>query len=197
MEEVWKPISEYDGFYEVSNTGKVRSVDHIRKSGRSDYLMKGRELKQIFGSSGYLQVSLSKLGKTKIIMVHRLVAKTFVENKSEDCIAVNHKDGNKTNNHASNLEWVTYSENQKHAYKNGLNRWVEGKGRPSKPVVKIDLNSGKVLETYPSMGSAARANGSGYISPIKECCEGKTKSSYGFKWLYLNDYQKLIKESEE
>lgn len=197
LEEVWKPISEYEGFYEVSNTGKVRSLDHFRKSGFGSYFMKGRELKQNFGNSGYLQVGLSKFGSKKFVMVHRLVAKTFLENKSSSCTAVNHKDGNKSNNNVSNLEWVTYSENQTHAYKNGLNRWVEGKGRPSKPVVKIELNSGKVLATYDSMGAAARDNGKSYVSSIKRCCENKTKSAYGFKWFYLEDYKKLISESEE
>ena len=197
MEEIWKDVPGYEGFYEVSNTGKVKSLNHIRKNGFGKYLMKGRELKQNFGNSGYLQVCLSKLGKTKIIMVHRLVAKTFVEKKSDDCIAVNHKDGNKANNYASNLEWVTYSENQKHAYKNGLNSWNPAKGKPMKSVVQLDLETNEIVAIHDSIGDASRFVGAKCSSSISRCCNNPKKhmSSYGYKWKFKNDED--MEESEE
>lgn len=199
MEEIWKDIPDYEGFYKISNTGKIRSVDHKRKCFDSFYVMKGRELIPSFGSSGYLQVGLSKLGKTKIFMIHRLVAKVFVENNdSKNNIAVNHIDGNKTNNYASNLEWVTYSENQKHAYKNGLNRWSPGKGKPMKSVIQLDKTTNEIVAIHNSIGDAKRAVCAKSSSSISRCCKdtNKHRIAYGFKWIYKDEYEKSI-ESEE
>lgn len=114
--EIWKPVVGYEGLYEVSNTGKVRSLERITTVGRRGI---GKELKQYLLPCGYLDVSLSNSGKIKHKRVHRLVADAFCENpdgKGE----VNHKDGNKQNNSACNLEWCTNSENMIHAYQQGL-----------------------------------------------------------------------------
>lgn len=114
--EIWKPVVGYEGLYEVSNTGKVRSLERINTVGRRGI---GRELRQYLLPQGYLDVSLSSRGKISHKRVHRLVADAFCENPdSKD--EVNHKDGNKQNNTASNLEWCTKSENMIHAYQKGL-----------------------------------------------------------------------------
>lgn len=199
--ELWKPIKGYEGFYEVSNTGKVRSLDREIKVFHGSYVMKGRELKPSFGSSGYLQVGLSKFGKTKIFMIHRIVAKTFVDNDNTKCkIAVNHIDGDKTNNNSDNLEWVSYSDNQKHAYANGLNSWNPSKGMPSKPVVQIYLDKNKAKAFYESLGEAERAVGKkgGRIS-IMRCCKGdkRNKTAYGFKWMFKEDYENWLQKQYE
>lgn len=110
--EQWKDIDAYEGMYQVSSHGRVRSLDRKDHRGR---FWKGRILKQVKIKSGYYQVTLLKIGKQKQIGVHRLVALAFVPNENKPKI-INHKDGNKTNNFASNLEWVTVSENTKHAY---------------------------------------------------------------------------------
>lgn len=199
MTEVWKPILGYEGYYDVSNTGKVRSLDRKRNNVRYSRNLKGKELKQSFGNSGYLQVNLSVFGKQKIFMVHRLVGIAFVENDDiEFKIAINHKDGNKTNNNASNLEWVSYSENQKHAYENGLNKWNPSKGKPMKSVVQIDPDTDEVVCVFDSIGDATRRVGAKSASGISHCCNHKKRynTAYGFKWMFEKEYEDLL-ESEE
>ena len=108
--ENWKPVVGYEGLYEVSDKGRVRSVDRITRDGR---FWKGRMLGQFKAGQGYLRSVLSVNGKYHHEYIHRLVAMAFIpnpENKAE----VNHKDGNKHNNVVSNLEWVTKSENGLH-----------------------------------------------------------------------------------
>lgn len=106
--ETWKDIEGYNGFYQVSNHGNMRS----RYLGLTN-------LKLQVDKDGYFKISLMKDRKQKRYMVHRLVAMAFIPNpENKPCI--NHKDGDKKNNHVSNLEWVTISENTKHAFDNGL-----------------------------------------------------------------------------
>ena len=109
MEEEWRPIKGYEGLYEVSNMGRVKSL-HRHQSAI---------LKQGMGHSGYMGVSLYKNGTRNRTLVHRLVATAFIQNPYNYEI-VNHKDGNKNNNIVDNLEWCTSSYNTKHAYRIGL-----------------------------------------------------------------------------
>lgn len=120
MIEEWKPVIGFEGFYEVSNMGNVRSTDRLVNCSRGNgkRLWKGKELKQtVAATRGYNQISLSKEGVTYKVYVHTLVAKAWLNGENE---TVNHKDGNKQNNKASNLEWCSYSDNSKHAYATGL-----------------------------------------------------------------------------
>lgn len=117
----WRPIKDYEGIYEVSNTGVVRSLDRVLvyenprfKSLRMDNL-KGKVLKQFpSGSRGYLKVILYNGGKIKNRYTHSLVAEAFIP-RSNESLQVNHKDNNILNNHVSNLEWVTQHENIQHS----------------------------------------------------------------------------------
>lgn len=122
--EIWKDIKGYEGLYQVSNYGRVKSLD--RKSDIDGRLIKSKILKPGLNNPGYKFVILRKNGISENKMIHRLVAETFLNNPM-DC--VNHKDGNKLNNHMSNLEWCTYSENKKHAYETGLS---PQRGKPKK-----------------------------------------------------------------
>lgn len=125
MEEVWKDVKGYEGYYQVSNLGNIKSLERIiENSGTRTgyYKIKERILKPRENKSrnGYYELSLRKDGKEKRFKVHRLVACAFIENpynKPE----VNHIDGNKSNNYASNLEWTTSKENKEHAWNIGLN----------------------------------------------------------------------------
>ena len=120
QDEVWKDIEGYEGLYQVSNFGNIKSLPRIRHNGKGTYIQKEKLLKQTFTSTGYKKVELCKDGKRKGFKVHRLVAIAFIpnpDNKPE----VNHIDGNKINNNIDNLEWVTSSENTIHAYETGLN----------------------------------------------------------------------------
>ena len=120
QDEVWKDIEGYEGLYQVSTCGNIKSLAKPRKNGNGrSYTQKEKLLKQTFTSTGYKKVELYKDGKRKGFKVHRLVAIAFIpnpDNKPE----VNHIDGNKINNNIDNLEWVTSSENSIHAYETGL-----------------------------------------------------------------------------
>ena len=111
QEEMWRPYAKLNGFVEISNYGNVRNP-------KTD-----RVLRQAFNkSTGYFSVFVKpngRQGKGKYIRVHRAVAETWIENPEQHPV-VNHKDGNKLNNHVDNLEWCTYSHNSKHAYDLGL-----------------------------------------------------------------------------
>lgn len=126
--EQWKQISGYEGFYEVSNLGRVRSVR--RTFTRSDGKVKtfqGKILSPGKKTNGYLFVGFSRIGKRKAHHIHRLVASAFIPNP-EDKPFVNHKNLDKSDNRASNLEWVTHSQNIQHAKDNGVYDQYKGEG---------------------------------------------------------------------
>lgn len=115
MKEVWKEIEGYEGFYEISNLGNVRSVGG--QIGTS--LRKPRVLAQSSTKDGYKKVRLQRNEKDKTVQVHRLVAEYFIDNP-HNYDTVNHKDGDKTNNKVENLEWCNRSYQMYHAYEKGL-----------------------------------------------------------------------------
>lgn len=165
--EIWKPIRFYMGAYEVSNYGRVRSL----QSG------KPRIMAQTSGTWGYLVVNLNGTPK----LVHRLIADTFIPNpqgKKE----VNHVNGDKFDNIPENLEWVTPSENIKHAVHTGLNQFTLDK---CKKVAQYD-REGNFIAEYPSINSAAEALGKpGQHTNLRKVCEGKRKSFQGYFWKYI------------
>jgi hypothetical protein len=116
--EIWKEIKGYEGLYQVSDYGRIKSLSHINHLGkfRPECILGNR-----LSDRGYHTAVLYSNGKPKSFKVHRLVAKAFIDNPLNKP-HVNHLDGVKSNNFIDNLEWVTISENQKHAFKNGLNR---------------------------------------------------------------------------
>lgn len=105
IEEIWVDIPGYDGFYQVSNMGRVKTTANVYK--RHERILKSREI------GGYVYVTLSKQGKQKKCYIHRLVAEIFIQNPSKLPV-VNHKDERKSNNCVSNLEWCTQSYNLKY-----------------------------------------------------------------------------------
>lgn len=122
LKEIWKDIPGYEGYYQASTFGRIRSLDRDRVDtlGRK-FRVKGTIRKPATSKDGYLELDLNCDGHVKYFRVRRLVAITFIpnpENKPE----VNHKDGNKKNNSALNLEWVTSLENIHHAIETGLKR---------------------------------------------------------------------------
>lgn len=119
----WKPVLGYEGLYEVSNDGRVRSLDRKDRMGRDRI---GRELAQGNINTGYRKVDLKHNGKKSSKTVHRIVCDAFLGTAPD--MWVNHKDGDKNNNHLSNLEWVTPSDNHRHAYSTGLRSCVTAKG---------------------------------------------------------------------
>lgn len=131
MQEIWKDIPGYEGYYQVSNQGVVKALERTYKqfnglTGNYNYRVYPEKVMFVEeDKDGYLKTRLSKDGKQKKFFVHRLVAMTFIPNQ-ENKPEVNHKDGIKKNNGSENLEWVTTSENQRHAIANKLYETARG-----------------------------------------------------------------------
>lgn len=192
MREEWRPVRNYEGLYEVSNMGNVKSLNynHTGKEG----ILKAKK-----NSSGYLQVHLYKDGKAKFYTVHKLVAQAFCKNP-EGYTEINHKDEDKTNNNADNLEWCSRSYNNSYndkAKKAGKKIAEKLRGRKqseetikkrveklSKPVLGINKINGLILE-FPSTMEASRQTGIDQGN-ITRCCQGKRNSCGGFYWMYAN-----------
>ena len=134
-DEIWKDIKYYEGLYQISNYGNVKSLPKERRNRRGVYIQKEKLLSLTNTSTGYKKVELVKDGKRKGFKVHRLVAQAFIPNPDEKP-QVNHIDGDKTNNYVDNLEWATASENSIHAYNTGLNS------------NKKELNENEIISMY-------------------------------------------------
>ncbi|WP_368904906.1 NUMOD4 domain-containing protein [Bacillus wiedmannii] len=176
MKEQWVPIADYEGHYEISNKGNVKSIK----------FKKHRILKP-FEWKGYKKIKLVMDGTEKTVPIHRLVALAFVENQESKPL-VNHKDGNKENNVYTNLEWTTNAENIKHAYDNNLIS-IKKKMRSAKPkaVLQIDKETGDVLAKFESAGEAERETGI-WGSHIRRVCLGELKQSGGYVWKYAESH---------
>lgn len=140
MEEIWKDVVGYEGYYQVSNLGRVRSLDRIASNGRK---IKGKILSTKANTPPYYpRVSLSVNGKMKLVQVHRLVAQAFVYNPDpEHKTQVGHKDESRTNNRADNLEWVTPKENSNMPlHRKRVSKANEGKVLSAETKSKISLS---------------------------------------------------------
>lgn len=158
----WQAVKGYEGLYEVSENGIIKSLDRyiVGKDGIKKRL-KGKEIFQTVSKTDEknhlprARVQLWKNNKVKMIAVHKIVALAFVPNpKGKPCI--NHIDGNPLNNHYTNLEWCTYSENMKHAYKNGLAKTKHPyTQKTNKAVIGVNKTTGEIIRCN-SVHEAAR-----------------------------------------
>lgn len=194
--EIWKDIKGYEGYYQVSNYGNVRSLD--RFDGVHD--RKGQLITPILKYNGYLQVGLRKHSQRKYISVHRLVALHFLENP-ENKEQVNHIDCNKLNNHVDNLEWVTPKENQQHAKRNGLRDHMRKgpdhpyygmRGERSKSAKKVVRYNPETHEVK-IYNAKILAKDDGFdVTSISKCCHKKLKTHKGYEWYFYEDFDKEI-----
>lgn len=181
MNEIWKPIEGTDGRYEVSNTGKLRSLNY-KRTGRV------RELKPAPDPKGYMKTMLLFDGKSKTVKVHRLVAEAFIPNP-ENKPQVNHIDGNKANNRADNLEWICNIDNAHHAIENGLfensyKATAQANEKRKRPIL-ARRDDGEQL-VFDSINSASRELGL-HRSHIQSVLKGNRNHTGGYKFSYLNE----------
>lgn len=170
--EVWKDIVGFEGLYQVSNMGRVKSLKYWSNIYKK-YYEREKILKQATHPKGYKIVGLHINGKNITKKVHRLVAEAFIPNPN-NLPEVNHKQGIKSDNRATELEWATASENVQHAYDAGLKK--------TKKVIQYDLNGNKIKE-YKSSREAERATKIDH-SNILNCCNGVYKQCNGYIWRY-------------
>lgn len=165
LSEIWKDIKGYEGIYQVSNLGNVKSLNYNRSH-------KERLLKPTPTKRGCLIVEL----KSKAYQVHRLVAQTFIPNPN-NLPQVNHIDENTSNNIVSNLEWCDAKYNSNHGTRN-----ERIKQSHLKPVVQYNINN-EYINTYPSIIEAHKLTGIDK-SHISSCCNNKRKTAGGCKWVF-------------
>ena len=203
MNEKWKPVVGYEGFYEVSDTGKIKTLGRTiqQKDGRTRTI-KSKVMKDRTNNRGYHIISLNTGNSKKDHLVHRLVAMAFLPNP-DNLEQVNHIDGNKDNNSVSNLEWCDQTHNMKEAYKLGLRKatlpvWDDElrakfsaikKGTRNysqmKKVIQYSLE-GEYIACYRNAEDAAKAIGIKDKTGIYDVCTGRKnrKQCGGYKWKY-------------
>ena len=202
MEEIWRDVVGYEGLYMVSNYGKVMSLNYCKRG-------YAKLLTPKVNRSGRLWVNLYKNGVNKPFLIHRLVGTAFIPNP-DGLPQINHKDENPKNNHVGNLEWCDNLYNARYSFERHPERkianlrkkyqtayligdewhgmhakfgqpWKNGP-KNKKPVVQYTKDMIET-KTWKSISVVVKETGWRYSS-IKECCEGKRKTAYGFKWQY-------------
>lgn len=165
MKEIWKNIKEYEGLYQISNFGNVKSI-------RSNKILKVNK------SNEYDMVTLFKNGKRKFLYIHRLVAENFIKNPNKlEC--VNHKDENKKNNEITNLEWCSKKYNCNYGKRNEK----VSKSLSKYKIIQKDKN-GRVIKIWENIWELEH-NTKYKKQSIRSCCQNKWKYAYGYKWEYL------------
>lgn len=187
MKEEWRPCKGFEPFYEVSNTGKVRSV--AIWSDKYQRIIKRPVIKlkkQETTKDGYKRVVLCYYGKHYHCAVHRLVAMAFIANpRKKPC--VNHKDENPSNNLWLNLEWCTYKYNSNYGtLPQRIKEWQTNSPVRSKAVFQYDLD-GTFITAYPSANEASRSIGTVSGDMITRVCRGQARTAGGYKWSYENN----------
>ena len=166
--EIWRDVAGYENLYKVSTEGNIKSI-------RSNKI-----LSLDTSQNGYKRVSLYKNKTIKHYLVHRLVAQAFIPNP-DNLPQVNHKDEDKSNNCVSNLEWITHKDNCN--YGTRLERMSKTR---SKPIIQLSLE-GEFIREWESASEVAMVLGC-CRQNINNCLRGVTKTAFGFKWRYVEDY---------
>ena len=192
-EEIWVDICGYEGLYQVSNRGRVRSLDReIYKNNNVKQFSKSFILK-FEKNKGYNYVHLFKNGVRKRMAVHRLVAEAFIPNPESKPV-IDHINTIRDDNRVENLHWVTPKENMENPLTKEKRKTIKPTGRPkganSIKVVQLDKDTNELIKIWNSAMEAQRECGFDNGN-INRCCRGKYKSHKGYKWMYYEDYIKL------
>ena len=190
--EIWKDVIGYDNVYQISNLGRVRSLNRtdVDCHGRMQK-RKGKLIKPTENSNGYLRVYLAYRGKKEKRFIHRMVAEAFVPNSDPDINdIVNHMDCNPKNNKYDNLEWTTRKGNIQYAVLKGRmkrnKKWIErlyiSLDSVAKPIEMIDIVSGNVIKRYRHLNDCSK---DGFCpSSVCKCCKNQQKQHKGYAWRY-------------
>jgi len=180
-EELWRDIPGYEGLYQVSSFGRVKSLYRIMKRKRNFITINERFLK-LGLNRGYATIALANRGNVKYYQVHRLVAQAFIPNPN-NLPCVNHKDENPSNNHVDNLEWCTKS------YNNSYNEARIKAAVPRRiPILQYDKKGRFIKEWSHAREAAETLNLNKHA--IYECCVGRSKTSGGYIWKRKEHIQK-------
>lgn len=177
--EIWRDVVGYEDTHQVSNLGRVRVKERVinTSTGKRKYKSK---LLSVQTSGGYKFVILVVNNNRKTAYIHRLIAEAFIPNP-DNLPCVNHKDEDKNNNSVDNLEWCTVAYNN--TYGTRLERVSKTR---SKPIIQYSLDD-KFIRIWDSTKEAAEFIGC-CRENINRCLVGATKTAYGFKWRYVEDY---------
>lgn len=181
--EIWRDIPGYEGLYQISNLGRIKSLDRYVKHWRGGLKKrKGIILALIYDKDGYTHVKLGKDGIIITKSIHRLVAETFIYNP-DNLPIINHKDENPSNNCVWNLEWCTVAYNNKYGNRlNKVSKKLKNNSFTSKPVLQYTLD-GQLVKQYPSIKEACRQTGIKHPN-LSACCLHKPgfKTAGGYSW---------------
>ena len=181
--EIWKNVKGYEGIYEISNMGRLKSHYTVGRKSHGDKSFE-KIIKPAKCTNGYLEYHLCKKGKRKVVLAHRLVAEHFIDNPN-NLPQVNHIDEDITNNCVENLEWVTPKQNANHGTRN------ERCANAQKiKVVQLDLE-GNFIRLWNGFKDIERELNVGCENIIR-VCKGKYKTSCGYIWKYYDDYLNMI-----
>lgn len=174
-------MNGYEGLYQISNLGRVKSLPKLMTNGKGNYYRKERILKPITQDAGYFTVTLYKDRKDTMYYIHKLVAEAFIPNLNNLPI-INHKDEDKHNNRVDNLEWCTDEYNLNYGIRNkSISEAMINNPLQSKPVICVETGI-----IYPSMQEVERLLKI-HNSHICDCCKGRRKRAGGYHWEYVEE----------
>lgn len=185
-EEIWRKVKGFEDYYEVSNTGKVRSISReIKRDNKGNYFQEGKELTLSLNNKGYCIAKLWVNGKGKKYFVHRLVAEAFIYNPNKYPV-INHKDENPLNNNVENLEWCSYSYNNSYGTKPERVRKAL-----NKPIYQLEKQTKEIIKKW---------NCANEVAKYFNCSSGRIfgwckdyAEAEGYIWCYVEDYEKGYK----
>jgi hypothetical protein len=192
--EIWKDVVGYEGYYMVSSFGRLASLGRLVRFG-SMLLPKAPKIMSITSTNERYNKAVLKVdGTKKSVNVHRLVATAFIPNPN-NYRCIDHIDGDKTNNHISNLRWCSDLINQNNPITRAKQRTtLRNKGSKFAPVKIVGIKEDKSIIVYDTICEATK---DGHLqSMISECCNGNRSMHHGIKWMRYTDYENLINKSK-
>ena len=180
--EVWKDVPNYEGIYKASNFGRIKMVKRTlidslgKKINKKEHILKPRT------GNRYYMIALYKNGKREDLLLHRVIAQTFIPNP-ENKPFVNHKDENCFNNCSDNLMWCTQKENMNWGT---INERMSKNSKSKRKVNQYDMN-GNFIKQWDCMTDFYKSKGLKLKTGIIECCKGRRQSHMGYKWKYADE----------